>query len=324
MMTILTAGILALGVIAFIFILWKSYNVKKQQEAAAIFSTYQPALAVVFMILFLAGVTTSTIYYSKYFLPSPSAQPAAEMSLLFNATAIIITIAFLVTQVLLFFFAFRYRQKPNHKAEFSTGNLKFELVWTIVPTVCFVFLFLWGQKLWNNITTPPNKDALQVDVVAQQFNWHVRYPGTDKKLGAYSFRYIDNVNETGIDVSDPASADDFIPVQMHIPKNKTVNVILHSKDVIHSFYVPLLGVKMDAVPGMSTSFHFTPTTSTDEMREKLNDPEFNYEVACAELCGRMHFAMKLIIVVDEPEEFNRWYTKQQSWLVKASIKPGEL
>jgi cytochrome c oxidase subunit 2 len=73
---------------------------------------------------------------------------------------------------------------------------------------------------------------------------------------------------------------------------------------------------MDAVPGMLTHLHFTPTMTTKEMRRKLNKPDFNYELACAELCGRMHFAMKLIVVVEEQEEFDKWYHNQKSWLNK--------
>jgi cytochrome c oxidase subunit 2 len=278
------------------------------------FTTIQPHLLVFFLILFISCVIFSTLYYSKNFLPYPASSPATEIVPLFNTTTVITGIAFLLTQVLLFYFAFRYRTMPNRSAAFFKDYLKLELTWTIIPALVFIFLFLWGQVLWAKITAEPEADVLEIEIVGQQYNWKARYPGNDKKLGKFNFKYIDQINDIGIDFRDPNSHDDFIPIQMHIPKNRPVKLLLRSKDVIHSFFIPYFRIKMDALPGMVTKIHFTANTSTVEMREKLNDPEFNYEVACAELCGRMHFAMKFILVVDEPKEFEKWSKQQKSWL----------
>ena len=141
----------------------------------------------------------------------------------------------------------------------------------------------------------------------------MRYAGADEKLGRADFRLINSDNEMGIDVLDPHSKDDVLPLQMHLPKNREIRIVLRSKDVIHSFFIPQFRMKMDAVPGMTTEMHFIPTTTTNEMRAKLNNPNFDYEVACAELCGRMHFGMKMILIVDEPAVFEKWYHAQQSW-----------
>lgn len=278
--------------------------------------TGQPFLLGAFSTTFLICVIVSTLYYRSSFLPSPAAYPATGVVPLFNATVIITGIAFFVTQILLFYFAWRYRKRDQQLASFIKGSNKLELIWTIVPAVAFVFLFIWGHLLWTKIISPPQGDILEIEVMAEQFNWNVRYAGPDNKMGRTSFRFINTVNSMGVDTSDPDSKDDFIPVQMHIPKNRQVRLTLRSKDVIHSFFIPFFRIKMDAVPGMSTSVHFTAIESTDQMRMQRKDPEFEYEVACAELCGRMHFAMKLILVVDEPSQFNEWYTKQQSWMSK--------
>lgn len=277
------------------------------------FNSIQPYLLLIFIISFVLCVVISTGHFAKDFLPYPAAEPADRVQPLFNTTTILTGIAFFVTQILLFFFAFRYRTKPKRQARFLKNNLKLEIAWIAVPFLTFMFLFVWGQIVWAKVMSQP-KDALELEVMGAQFSWRVRYPGKDRKLGKFAFRLIGEGNEMGIDVSDPNSRDDFIPIQMHVPKGTPVKLSLRSRDVIHSFFIPYLRVKMDAVPGMVTHIHFTPTVTTTEMRKKLNDPNFNYEVACAELCGRMHFAMKLILVVDEPEEFEAWYNAQKTWI----------
>jgi len=273
--------------------------------------TRQPILFVIFGIVLLIGLFSSTIYYSGQFL-SFQALPGTSTIPLFMVTTILTVLAFLITHILLFVFVYKFRSRSGHIATPIRGNLKLELMWTIFPALMFITLFLWSQSLWNEIKKTAVEDKLVIEVMAEQFNWNTRYGGVDQKLGRSAFRFISDENAMGIDRSDPNSEDDFIPLQMHIPKNQTVTLLLHSKDVIHSFYIPSFGTKMDAVPGMTTSMHFKALYSTDEMRKKLNDNEFNYEVACAELCGKMHFAMKLILIVDEREQFDTWYASQRN------------
>lgn len=271
----------------------------------------QPYLLLVFVILLLAYVVFSTIYYSRNFLPPPAAWPGTKVPGLFNITTLATGFIFFLTQILLFWFAYKYRTRPGRKAVFFKNLMTLEIIWISVPTVVFVFLFVWGQSLWAEITKAPTGDVLELEVTGAQFSWHVRYPGEDNKLGRADFRYISNTNFTGVDMTDPDSKDDFIPVQMHVPKDRPVMLLLRSRDVIHSFYIPHFRTKMDAVPGMITRMHFTPLVTTAEMRAQLNNPDFNYEIACAELCGRMHFGMKMILVVDEPEEYDRWCQEQK-------------
>jgi len=278
------------------------------------FERAQPALVLGFLIALFVCVIFSTTYFYPDFIAEPVSKNARDVVPIFNVTFIATSIAFFLTQFGVFYFAFRYRSARAKKAEHIKQNTKLEMIWTLTPTFVFMFLFFWGQILWAKITKEPTGDVLLLDVVGQQFSWLVHYPGKDHRLGQNDFRLIDNVNTAGIDLNDPASKDDFIPVQMHVPKGKPVRLLLRSKDVIHSFYIPYLGMKMDAVPGMITTLSFTPTKTTREMRMKLKDNDFDFEVACAELCGRMHFAMKLIVVVDEPAEFENWYNQQPSWI----------
>lgn len=275
---------------------------------------YQPYLLLFFVIAFLLCVIISTVWFSSHFLPEPATDDAKRVVPLFNTTLIFTGIAFFLTQALLFYFAFAFRTKRHRRALHQKTVMKLELTWTIIPAVVFIFLFLWGQIIWTDLMADPGKESLTIDVMGEQFNWWVRYPGEDNKLGRTDFRFIEEKNAMGIDPDDPSSRDDFIPVQMHIPVHRNVTLILRSRDVIHSFFIPHFRTKMDALPGIRTALQFTANTTTAEMRERLNNPNFNYEVGCAELCGRMHFAMKLILVVEEQEEFERWATAQKKWV----------
>jgi cytochrome c oxidase subunit 2 len=125
---------------------------------------------------------------------------------------------------------------------------------------------------------------------------------------------IDANNEFGLDLRDKNSFDDFKSLELHLPKGKEVLLKIRAKDVIHSVFLPHFRVKMDAVPGIVTHFKFTPTLSTAEMREKTGNPNFNYEMACTEICGKGHFSMRFPVVVDEPEEYEKWMASQESWL----------
>jgi cytochrome c oxidase subunit 2 len=89
---------------------------------------------------------------------------------------------------------------------------------------------------------------------------------------------------------------------------------IRAKDVLHSVYLPHFRVKMDAVPGMTTQFKFKATKTTQEMRDELGNPAFNYELACAEICGQGHFSMRMEVVVDDEETFEKWKKGQEAWL----------
>jgi cytochrome c oxidase subunit 2 len=144
----------------------------------------------------------------------------------------------------------------------------------------------------------------------------VRYPGSDETLGAYDFRKIDAVNDFGLDFTDRAAFDDFSPRELHLPKGQPVEFRIRARDVLHSVFAPHFRLKMDAVPGMPTRFWFIPTKSTADMRAETGNPDFNYEIACTEVCGRGHFSMRLLVIVDEPEEYEKWKAEQKPWLSK--------
>jgi cytochrome c oxidase subunit 2 len=118
-------------------------------------------------------------------------------------------------------------------------------------------------------------------------------------------------NPLGIDRSDPAAKDDVTTLnQLYLPANKPIIVKLRSKDVIHSFGVPEFRVKQDAIPGLTIPIWFIPDITTEEMRARTGNPEFQYEIACAQLCGLGHYRMRGFVTVQSPEEFQKWMEEQ--------------
>jgi cytochrome c oxidase subunit 2 len=159
-----------------------------------------------------------------------------------------------------------------------------------------------GIPVWDqyfNAVVPA--DAVTIEVTAQQFMWNVRYPGPDGVFGKTSARLIDDTtNAIGLDKTDPAAADDIIALnEIIVPVNRAVRVRLRSKDVIHSFFLPHLRVKQDAVPGMTPEVVFVPTRVG------------SFEIACAELCGLAHYRMQGTFNVVSEDAFETWMQQQE-------------
>lgn len=232
---------------------------------------------------------------------------------MFWTTMIILGIAFAITQVMLFVFSYKYQHQDNRRAFFFSHNNKIEVIWTLIPAIVMASLVFAGWKQWTKITGPAPKNAVVLEVMGKQFNWLVRYPGRDQKLGVVNYRLIDATNEFGFDLNDKSALDDFVAGEIHVPKGHPVLLKIRSRDVLHAVYMPHFRVQMYAVPGMPTKFWFTPTKTTDEMRAQLGNPDFKYELACNQICGRGHFAMKLNIIVDEPDDYVAWFGQQKSF-----------
>jgi cytochrome c oxidase subunit 2 len=158
-----------------------------------------------------------------------------------------------------------------------------------------------GMPVWKEyFATRPPDDAVVLEVTAQQFMWNVRYPGADRAFGKTDAALVDEAtNPLGRVQDDPAGRDDVIALNdIAVPVNRPVRVILRSKDVIHSFFLPHLRVKQDAVPGMTPEVLFVPTATGD------------YELACAELCGLAHYRMRGFVHVVTEDQFKNWLLVQ--------------
>jgi len=273
-------------------------------------------LMLVFLIVFgIAIFISAYVYYDDYVIPVASEHGVVTDDM-FWVTMWVTGFAFIITHVLLFYYAFRYRYRKDAKVAFYPDNSKLELIWTAVPAVVLTMLVLYGLNVWTDITSKAPDEAEVVEVMGMQFAWKTRYPGADNQLGNYDYKKIDASNMFGMDLSDKNSFDDFTPREIHLPKGKPVLFKIRARDVLHSVYVPAFRLKMDAVPGMPTQFWFVPTKSTADMREETGNPNYNYELACAEICGDGHFTMRMIIVVDEPADYEKWKKEQKTWLSK--------
>ena len=211
-------------------------------------------------------------------LPEGVSSYSADIDWLFRLILWITGVIFVIVEALLVYFVIRYRHREGRRAHYTHGNNRLEVIWTIVPAVICVVLALLSRRLWADIKQRMPEDAMQVEVTAEQFAWNIRYAGPDGKLG---------------------TADDILTLnQFHFPVGKKVVVTLHSKDVIHSFFLPEFRVKQDAVPGMTTKVWF------DSARVG------NWEISCAELCGLGHYRMKGFLTADAPEDFEKWLAEQ--------------
>jgi cytochrome c oxidase subunit 2 len=179
-----------------------------------------------------------------------------------------------------------------------------------VAIVEAILLFGFAIPLWAARVDkrPPDSEALLVQVTGEQFAWNIHYAGPDGKFGRTDITLIDvQSNPLGLDRDDPLAKDDVTTVnQLYLPVNKPIIVRLRSKDVIHSFGVPQFRVKQDAIPGLTIPVWFIPTITTADMRTKTGNAEFQYEIACAQLCGLGHARMRGFVTVQTAEEFQKW------------------
>ncbi len=284
-------------------------NIKGEESVSERNNTIHGMLFLIFLVVGMGLAFWSTWYYSDRFLPMPSSDHGIVLENMFFWTLVATVPVFVITHILLFYFSWRYRgRKDRHGFYFPHSN-KLELLWTAIPAVVLVLLVFEGLRGWLDIMGPAPKQAMVVEATAQQFQWTIRYSGKDNKLGKKSIKEINGTNGLGL-LQTQEGKDDFVADELHLPVNQPVLVRINSKDVLHNFYLPHFDVKMDAVPGIPTQFWFTPNKTTAEMREELGNPEFNYELACAELCGQAHFNMRKVVVIEEEAAFKKWLGEQ--------------
>jgi cytochrome c oxidase subunit II len=220
----------------------------------------------------------------------------------------------------------RFRQSRNPVADYAgVKSHRSTYLEVGVAVVEAVLLFGFAIPLWAARVDelPPENEALVVQVTAEQFAWNVHYPGPDGVFGRTDIKLLDlTSNPLGLDREDPSAKDDVTTLnQLYVPANRPVIVRLRSKDVIHSFGVPELRVKQDAIPGLTIPIWFIPTVTTAEMRTRLAKPQFQYEIACAQLCGIGHARMRGFVTVQTAEEFQTWMDEQVKAAAEAALDP---
>jgi cytochrome c oxidase subunit 2 len=278
-----------------------------------------------FMIVGFIGVwfCNKELYGSTLFPHGSASVEGEKIDQMFMITTAVTGIIFILTQFLLFFFAWKYQEKEGRKAVFFAHSTKLELIWTAIPAIALTVLVVFGLKFWFRITSDAPKGALEVEIVGKQFGWTMRYPGRDKNFGRTFFKVISDEKSNSLGQiwednaalklkADPANFDDVVTTQtMYIVKDRPVKLIINSRDVIHDVGLPHFRLKMDAVPGIPTTIWFTPRYTTKEMKERTGNPDFVYEISCDQMCGNGHYSMKGIIEVVTQEEFDMWMAKQK-------------
>lgn len=322
MQTLLISAILILFLVVV-------FQIAKASEYVAMIRGYENArkqsnkinafLLLAFLVLGLIGVYYCNEMLKGRILGEPASDHGVLVDRMLYVTLAITFIVFLITQIALFWFAYKYQESDNRKAFYYPHNNTLELIWTVIPAIALSVLVGFGIFYWFKITGPAPKDAMVVEVVGKQYGWEFRYPGADGILGKKYYKKVDaaNSNPVGQLWEDPANHDDvFVEQEMHLVVGKPVQLVIGAKDVIHDVGLVHFRMKMDAVPGTPTTMWFTPKFTTKEMKVKTGNPDFVYEISCDQLCGKGHWSMRGVIVVETQEEFDAWLaSKKPQYLV---------
>ena len=309
------------------------------------------------MFGFLAFIYIFTIYglfeWGPLVLHTPASEHGSTVDNLMNITWVLIFFVQAITQVLLHYFAFKYRGNKNQKALYFSDSTKLEVIWSGIPAVVLAVLILYGLYAWTNIMfIDEDEDTVVIELYAQQFKWSARYSGIDNVLGKANVRLIEGVNTLGVDLSDPNAQDDIVVAELHIPKGKKIHFKIRSQDVLHSAYFPHFRAQMNCVPGMVTEFAFEPIYTSEEYRnlpfmiekvaninalrakkslglvangETALDPyTFDFLLLCNKICGASHYNMQMKVVVDTPEDYKKWLSSKPTLVqeVKTANAPA--
>jgi cytochrome c oxidase subunit 2 len=281
-------------------------------------------LMILFLVAGLIGVyLCNQALVGKTLLAHESASVQGEkVDEMLRVTLLITGSVFIATQIMLFWFAYRYQESDKRKAFYFPHNNTMEIVWTVIPAIALTILVVIGLRNWFSFTSDAPKNALEVEITGKQFGWIFRYAGDDGVFGKRYYKMIDDANNAlGLNwrdsgdlkiKDDPATHDDIVLQQtMYAVKDKPVKLIIESRDVVHDVGLAWFRLKMDAVPGTPTTLWFTPKFTTKEMRDKTSNPNFQYEISCDQMCGNGHYSMKGVIEVVTQAEFDAWMAKQK-------------
>jgi len=238
-------------------------------------------------------VVLATYFFMDDWLPPLVSDRGAIDSALW-VSLVVTGVVFIITNLMLAWFTWRYRDQEGAKAEYWHDNTKLEWTWTLVTAAIMAVFAFNALSLWAEVQSGAPADAMVVEVTGQQFRWVVRYPGADGEFGPVDVSLIDvdSENYIGVDRSHPAGADDIMAVnELYLVKDRPIKVRLRSTDVIHSFFLPNFRVKQDTMPGLTVETWFVQKQTGD------------FEIACAEHCGLGHYRMRGFVYVVEPDEF---------------------
>lgn len=260
-----------------------------------------------------------TNWFMSY-MPLQAATHAEEIDQMTRLTHWLMLVLFVGWGAFFLYVLVRFRKGANPKANYTGAKGKFAKSTEIaVAIVEIVLLVGYAIPAWATRVRPMPADsqAVIVRVIGHQFAWEVQYPGADGTFGRTDPRLLTSDNLIGLDKTDPNAKDDIITSnQLVLPVHRPVLVHLSSQDVIHSFGLYEMRIKQDVIPGLDIPVWFIPTVTTDEMRQKVGKPDFEYEIACSQLCGLGHFRMRGFVNVKTDAEYKAWLAEEAKALTR--------
>jgi cytochrome c oxidase subunit 2 len=270
------------------------------------------ATGIIFLILVVPAMAEERIG-NIYGLPPCVTVSGEKVDFIFRIIFWLTGAVFVITQSTYIVYLIKYRRRPGVKAHYSHGNNKLEVIWTTLPTIIFLALAIYSNRVWDDIHREAPANSLVIDVSSYQYGWQMRYPGVSGKLSPCDVRQISPQNPFGTDAADPRTAQDVISSELVIPVGRPVHVLLHSRDVIHAFYVPEFRLYQDCVPGRTIGWVWFQAIRTGD-----------FQLACSQLCGTGHFNMKAPIHVVTEAEFDKWLSTRQQKNAAAAASSSKL
>ncbi len=259
----------------------------------------------VFLLTSASVLGQGVVKSDTWWLPKDASEHGHQVDSLFDVIFVVTGISFVLVQAVLVYLLVKYRYRKGRKAKFIHGHHKAEVIWTLTPAVLLLVMGILSIRAWAQIRTvppdPAKEEITEIEILAQQFQWNVRYAGKDGKFGT-----MDDIGSfaglygPGVTVPTDDEREAVSPNYIRVPVGRTVRVHLMSRDVLHSFFVPNMRQKMDAVPGLRGQLWFKPVETGE------------YEIYCAELCGPQHYSMRGALKVLPVEEFDEWVEEYYS------------
>jgi len=257
------------------------------------------ALAVVIFLLVIGSII---FHFASPWWFTEAAADWGAIDFTINVTFWVTGFVFIACNLFLAYCVYKFRQKDGHKAVYEPENHKLEVGLSVFTTIGVIAMLAPGLFVWASFVNVP-EGAAEVEVLGQQWQWQYRYPGADGVLGVADTAFVSVDNPFGVNPEDPNGQDDVVvndPV-MHLPVDQDTRILLRSHDVLHNYTVAQFRVKMDLVPGLTSSLWFKTTR------------EGTFDILCEELCGIGHFIMRGAVVIEPQEEFDAWLASQPTF-----------
>lgn len=264
------------------------------------------ALAIALSLIIVLAVG---FHFASPWWITPIASNWVRMDDMLTITIVITGALFIAINLFIVIALLRYRHRRGHRAAYEPHNKRLEW-WLIgLTSIGVAALLAPGLFVYADYVRPP-AHVLQMEVLGQQWQWRFRFAGPGGRLGKTDVRYISSDNPFGLNPGDPNGRDNYLieTPEVHLPLNRPIQVLTRSRDVLHDFYVPPFRARMNMVPGMVTTFWFTPTKAG------------RYDILCAQLCGLGHAGMRGVVVVEDEASFSRWLAQQSTFAQRQQAK----